>query len=164
MLLSSLPWVVLFIETSWPSAKAIEVSKLHHNSRTKFCIELSLVQNRDIICIASFRAHSLVCAAKNDVTDRQTTRLQYAHNDRHTNELLYASWLHPPSLRYNYSMYLNYHKCMCTCYQSTCNSSWGEWLSLCFVSTMKRHYEVHEFFLQHRSCHQMNVYYADKWQ
>ena len=91
MLLSSLLWVILFTEKSWPSAKAIEVSKSRHNSRTKLCIELSLVHIRDnteLYLHCKFQSSLFSVRCKIGVTDRQ--------NDWQTTRLQYASWLRPP--------------------------------------------------------------------
>ena len=67
------------------------MSKPRHNSRTKLCIELSLIHNRDNVELylhCKFQSSPFSVRRKNGVTDRltewQTTRLQY------------ASWLRPP--------------------------------------------------------------------
>ena len=76
-LLGSLLWVVLFSEKSWSSAKAIYVSKPRHNSRTKLCIELSLVHNRDNIefyLYCKFQSLIFSVRRRNRVTDRLNDR------------------------------------------------------------------------------------------
>ena len=105
-------WTALPSEKSRSPATANKVSKSRHNSRTKLCIEISLVHIRDNIdfylhCKCQSLPYSV--RRKNDVTDRttdrQTTRLQYASwlrlhrgimTHTHTTRLLYASWLRPP--------------------------------------------------------------------
>ena len=104
--LGSQLWTFLPSEKSRSPATANKVSKSRHNSRTKLCIEISLVHIRDNIDFylhCKFQSLPFSVRRKHDVTDRQTTRLQYAswlrpprHNDTYTNELLYVSWLRPP--------------------------------------------------------------------
>ena len=70
-------WTVLPLEKSRSPATVNKVSKPRHNSRTKLCIELSLVHNRDNIEFylhCKFQSLPLSVRRKNGVTDRQNDR------------------------------------------------------------------------------------------
>ena len=93
-LLGSQLWTALPLEKPRLPATVNKVSKPCHNSRTKLCMELSLVHNRDNIEFylhCKFQSLPFSVRRTNGVTDRQ--------NDRQTTRLQYASWLRPP--RYN---------------------------------------------------------------
>ena len=90
-LLGSQRWTAWPLEKSRSPATVNKVSKPRHNSRTKLCIELWLVHNRDNIDFylhCKFQSLPFSVRRKNCVTDRQ--------NDRQTTRLQYASWLRPP--------------------------------------------------------------------
>ena len=109
-LLGSQLWTTLPLEKSRSPATVNKVSKPRHNSRTKLCMELSLVHNRDNIEFylhCKFQSLPSSVRRKNGVTDRTTDRQRdysmprgSAHRgittDRHTTRLQYASWLRPP--------------------------------------------------------------------
>ena len=91
-LLGSQVWTALPLEKSRSPTTVNKVSKPRDNSRTKPCMELSLVHNRDNIDFylhCKFQSLPSCVRRKNDVTDRQTDR----QNDRQTTRLQYASWL-----------------------------------------------------------------------
>ena len=90
-LLGSQLWTALPLEKSRSPATVNKVSKPRHNSRTKLCMELSLVHNRDNIdfyLYCKFQSLPFSVRRENGVTDRTT--------DRQTTRLQYASWLRPP--------------------------------------------------------------------
>ena len=105
--LGSQLWTALPSEKSRSPATANTVSKSRHNSRTKLCIEISLVHIRDNIDFylhCKFQSLPFSVRRKNDVTDRQTTRLQYApwlrpprHNDRQTHNTTTVCPVAPPT-------------------------------------------------------------------
>ena len=113
-LLGSQLWTALPLEKSRLPATVNHVSKPRHNSRTKLCIELSLVHNRDNIefyLYCKFQSSPFSVRCKNSVTDRQNDRqrdysmprgsahrgiMTHTHTYTHTTRLLYASWLRPP--------------------------------------------------------------------
>ena len=106
--LGSQLWTALPSEKSRSPATANKVSKSRHNSRTKLCIEISLVHIRDNIDFylhCKFQSSPFSVRRKNGVTDRQNDRQRdyglqcsmprgSAHrgimNERQTTRLLYC--------------------------------------------------------------------------
>ena len=75
--LGSQLWTALPSEKSRSPATANKVSKSRHNSRTKLCIEISLVHIRDNIDFylhCKFQSSPFSVRRKNGVTDRQNDR------------------------------------------------------------------------------------------
>ena len=74
-------WTALPLEKSRSPATVNKLSKPRHNSRTKLCIELSLIHNRDNVELylhCKFQSSPFSVRRKNGVTDRLTDR----QNDR----------------------------------------------------------------------------------
>ena len=76
-LLGSQVWTALPLEKSRSPATVNKLSKPRHNSRTKLCIELSLIHNRDNVELylhCKFQSSPFSVRRKNGVTDRQNNR------------------------------------------------------------------------------------------
>ena len=70
-------WTALPLEKSRSPATVNKLSKPRHNSRTKLCIELSLIHNRDNVELylhCKFQSSPFSVRRKNGVTDRQNDR------------------------------------------------------------------------------------------
>ena len=77
LLLGSQLWTALPLEKSRSPATVNKVSKPRYNSRTKLCMELSLVHNRDnseFYLHCKFQSLPSSVRRENGVTDRQTDR------------------------------------------------------------------------------------------
>ena len=70
-------WTALPLEKSRSPATVNKLSKPRHNSRTKLCIELSLIHNRDNVELylhCKFQSSPFSVRRKNGVTGRQNDR------------------------------------------------------------------------------------------
>ena len=73
-------WTALPLEKSRSPATVNKLSKPRHNSRTKLCIELSLIHNRDNVELylhCKFQSSPFSVRRKNGVTDRLTDRMKH---------------------------------------------------------------------------------------
>ena len=84
-LLGSQVWTALPLEKSRSPATVNKLSKPRHNSRTKLCIVLSLIHNRDNVELylhCKFQSSPFSVHRKNGVTDGRTDRQTDRQNDR----------------------------------------------------------------------------------